>query len=413
MYVIYFIRLFFVLTAFGFFSVAVAQNRTFDILDGQDKIEVPFSFTHNFIIVEVRLFGMMPMNFIFDTGAENTILFTKQFADFLNVEYDLRIPIVGADLSRKLYALVARSIEFELVGLPTQKKDILVLEENPFNLSEITGVQIHGILGGSFLKNSVVEIDYRKQKLIFHSPLTYRAPGKSHSKIELEILGNKPYLMAKSTLMNGIETDLKLLVDTGAGLPLLLHNNSHPSLELPEHYILGKLGIGLGGYIEGYIGRTNKLSIDEVAFDNVLTSFQDISEAVALGTIWPRNGLIGNQLLSRFDVSIDYVKELMYVKPRSRYNRKFKMDKSGLILVAIGPDLNNFMVQGTIENSPAEEAGLQHGDRLVRINGLPAKGYSLDQVHRVLQKRIGKKIKLVVYRQGETLKLRFELRELI
>jgi len=409
----YLIRFFFALIAVCYSNMTIAQNRTFDILNGRDKIEIPFSFTHNFIIVEVRLFGMMPMSFIFDTGAENTILFTKQFADFLDVEYDLRIPIVGSDLSKTLYALVARSIEFELVGLPAQKKDILVLEENPFKLSELTGVQIHGLLGGSFFKNSVVEIDYKKQKLIFHNPASFKPPGRSYTKIDVEILGNKPYLDATSTIMDGAAIDLKLLVDTGAGLPLLLHNNTHPSLELPEKYILGQLGFGLGGFIEGYIGRTKKLSIQDVTFDNILTSFQDISQAVTMGTIWPRNGLIGNQLLLRFSVIIDYVKENMYVKPRARFNRKFKMDKSGLILIAIGPNLNNFVVQGTIANSPAEDAGFLRGDRIVRINGLPARGYSLDQIHRVFQRRTGKHIKLVVHRNGQNLKLHFVLKDLI
>jgi len=357
---------------------------------------------------------MMPMNLIFDTGAQNTILFTRQFADFIGVEYDLRIPIVGADLSRRLYALVARSIDFELIGLPPQRKDILILEENPFNLSEITGIQIHGLLGASFFKNSVIEIDYRRQKLIFHNPTTFKAPRRSYTKINVEILGNKPYLEASCTLMNGTTVDLKLLVDTGAGLPLLLHNNTHPSLELPEQYILGKLGIGLGGYIEGFMGRTSKLRIEEdIVFDNVLTSFQDISEAVTMGTIWPRNGLIGNQLLMRFDVIIDFVKEEMYLKPKSRFKRKFQMDKSGLVLVAIGTDLDNFMIQGTIAGSPAEHAGLLHGDRLVRINGIPAKGYSLEHIHRILQKREGKRIRLVVYRNGKNQKISFELKELI
>jgi predicted aspartyl protease len=409
----YFIRFYFTLIAACCFSLAVAQNRTFDILNGRNKIEVPFSFTHNFIIVEVRLFGMMPMNFIFDTGAESTILFTRQFADFLNINYDLRIPIIGSDLSQKLYALVARSIEFELVGLPSQKKDILVLEENPFNLSEITGIQIHGLLGASFFKNSVIEIDYKRQKLIFHNPMNFKPPGRSYTKINVEILGNKPYLQANSTLMNGTSVNLKLLVDTGAGLPLLLHTNTHPSLVLPDHYILGELGIGLGGLIEGYMGRTSKLSIEDIVFDNVLTSFQDISKAVTLGTIWPRNGLIGNQILSRFDVIIDFVREELYLRPKRRFNRKFKMDKSGLILIAIGPDLNNYMVRGTISGSPSENAGLLRGDRLVRINGILAKVYTLDYIQHILQKRVGKRIKLVVYRNGQTLKLRFYLRDLI
>lgn len=409
----YLIRVIFAVIASSCYSIAIGQNRTFDILDGQNKIEVPFSFTHNFIIVKVRLFGMMPMNFIFDTGAENTILFTRQFADFLDVKYDLRVPIVGSDLSRELYALVARNIEFELVGVPAQIKDILVLEENPFNLSEITGIQIHGLLGGSFLKNSVIEINYKKQKLIFHNPVTYNAPRGAYTKINIEIYGNKPYFDAESVLMNGAEVNLKLLVDTGAGLPLLLHNNTHPSLVLPEQHILGKLGIGLGGYIEGYIGRTNKLYLEDLTFDNVLTSFQDISKSVHIGTIRPRNGLIGNQILMRFHVILDYIQGAMYLKPRVRYNRRFNMDKSGLILIAVGPNLNNFLVQGTIANSPSELAGLKRGDRLVRINGLPARGYSLDQVHRLLQKRVGKKIKLVVYRNGQSVKVRFELKDLV
>ena len=122
---------------------------------------------------------------------------------------------------------------------------------------------------------------------------------------------------------------------------------------------------------------------------------------------------IGNQLLNRFDIIIDYVKEEMYVKPKSRFNRKFKMDKSGLILIAIGPDLNNFVVQGTIADSPSEEAGVQQGDRLVRINGLPAKIFSLDHIHNKLQKKTGKRIRLVVSRNGQSVKLRFNLRELI
>ena len=390
-----------------------SQNITFDILGGEDRVEVPFKFIHNFIIVEIRLFGMLPMNFIFDTGAENTILLTRQFADFIGTDYDLRIPILGSDMSQRVYALVARSVEVELVGLPPQRRDILVLEENHFNLTEITGVQIHGLLGGSFFKNSVLEVDYKKQRLIFHNPQQFKPPGSGFNQIPVEIDHNKPYVQAGLRLQAGTSIDLRLLLDTGAGLPLLLHNNSHPSLTLPDNYILGLLGVGLGGFIEGYVGRTDQLELAGIEFNQVLTSFQDIQTTVDNQVIWSRNGLIGNQLLHRTRMIIDYVREIAYFKARRGHSRRFRMDRSGLIVVATGVNLDGFIVRGTIPGSPAEAAGLLPGDKILRLQGLPAHGFKLDQLTRILQKKEGKRIRIVIERDGQRKKIEFRLRELV
>lgn len=407
------VRCLLVVMAMSVTCSVVGQNQHFDILQGEERIEIPFNFTHNFILIDVRLFGLLPMKFIFDTGAEHTILFKREFADFLNVTYDLRIPIVGSDQSRELYAMVARNVDLELVGLAPLKRDILVLEENYFRLDEVTGTQIHGILGAGFFRNIVVQIDYKKQRLILHKPEEFEEPPKSFRRIDVEMLSNKPYIRATGTLLNNTTLALKLLIDTGAGLPLLLHSNTHPSLEPPEELILGKLGIGLGGYVEGSIGRIRSLSIEDIAFDFVLTSFQDLREAVIETTSQSRNGLIGNQLLSRFEVYIDYVRERLYLKPRSSYKRKFKMDRSGLIIFALGHSLNQFVIQDVIRDSPAAEAGLLPGDVIRRLQGLPSSFYTLDHISSVLQKREGKKIKLVIERKGQLRRIQFHLRDLI
>jgi predicted aspartyl protease len=386
---------------------------TFDILDGKNKVTIPFSYRHNFIVVEVKLFGAIPLSFIFDTGAENTMLLTREFADFVDIEYDLRIPLLGSDMSQRVYALVARSVEIELIGLTPQRRDILVLEENDLNLAEIIGVPVHGIIGGSFFKNTVVEIDYKRQRLILHKSESFDPPGSSFNRVPVNMDHNKPYISADTRLLSGERVKLKLLVDTGAGLPLLLHNNSHESLVLPQTYILGRLGVGLGGYIEGYVGRIASIEVGGIEYEQVLTSFHDLATTIMTDSEITRNGVIGNRLLHRMQVMIDYVHEEMYVKPRSRYNRKFRMDRSGLIIVATGLDLDEYVIRDLLVNSPAAEAGIQPGDKLVRFQGFRAGSYTLDNISRTLQKKEGKRIKLVVKRDGERIKYSFRLRKLI
>jgi hypothetical protein len=384
----------------------------FDILNGHAKAVIPFEYANNFILVEVRMFGMLPMSFIFDTGAEHTILFQKEFADIFNIPYDLRVPIIGSDLSREIYALVARSVDIEVNGLESAQRDILVLEEDYLTLDEITGRPIHGILGSSFFKNVVVEIDFRKNRIILHDPDTFHPPG-GHEVFDIEIRSGKPYLRSEIHLADQETVNVTLLVDTGAGLPLLLHNNTHPKLKLPEHHITGKLGLGLGGYVEGYLGRLALLEIGELQFPQMLTSFQDLSKSILADSSRFRNGLIGTQLLARFNVQLDYVNEHLYLKAAGNYNKRFRMDKSGLVIFAMGQNLNVYIVQDILDNSAAQEADIRPGDIIRKVQGLPSTFYSLNNLLRVFQKREGKVIHLVIQRKQEMLRKRVKLKELI
>lgn len=66
------------------------------------KATIPFRYIHNFIIVEARIYGIIPLQFIFDTGAEHIILFKREYTDLLQVPYDRRIPVLGSDMSREI-----------------------------------------------------------------------------------------------------------------------------------------------------------------------------------------------------------------------------------------------------------------------------------------------------------------------
>ena len=108
---------------------------------------------------------------------------------------------------------------------------------------------------------------------------------------------------------------MNLLIDTGAALPFLIFTNSHPSLQIPENFIKGNLGKGLGGELEGYLSKLPHLQITEQhGFNNIITSFQDLPPGVTQDVYNSRNGLIGNPILERFNVIIDFVGSTIYLK---------------------------------------------------------------------------------------------------
>jgi C-terminal processing protease CtpA/Prc len=171
--------------------------------------------------------------------------------------------------------------------------------------------------------------------------------------------------------------------------------------------------MGLGGYLEGYIGRIQNLSLGEIDFSGVLTSFQDIEETWLMDKDRYRNGILGNQLLSRFNIYFDYIREQIHVKPYRTFRKPFQMDRSGLVIFAYGQDFNKFIIKDIIDKSPAQEADLREDDIILKIQGFPGKFYTLDGLNHLFQKKPGKRIRLVVLREGEVLRKEFILRDLI
>ena len=396
-------------------TAGYVQNINFDLLQGQSSVKIPFELKHNFIIINVRLNGILPLHFIFDTGAQYTLLFKKEYSDILRIPYLRRIPILGADLSQELYALVAQNITVDIPGRIKVRKDILIFEEDYFQLDELTGIFIDGILGGDAFKHYVTQIDYRKQILTLTKKEHFQEPGSHYHRIPLRLKEAKPLLNATVTLENNARVPVSLLMDTGSGIPLLLYANTHPNLSIPEKTILGQLGKGLGGYLLGYMGRIKQLDLpSNLEFTNVLASFQRLDSASQIFTQNnERNGILGNQVLRRFDVIIDYPDSVLYLKPTRSYKQKFNYDRSGMLIYAIGHNLKDFYVNTIIPGSPAEEADIREGDLIPKIRGLPASLFDLTSINRMLMKRPGKKIKVTIERNGERMEKTFRLRDLI
>lgn len=391
-----------------------SQVMGIDVLGDEDKVEIPFTFEHDYIILKVKVDDKINLRFMFDTGAEHTILFEKVIGDLLGLDYDDRIKVLGSDLTQEVGALISRNVNVKLENASVVNRDLLVLEQNYLKLPELTGINVDGIIGGGFFRNLVVNINYKKKKLVLFQPDKFAIDRNEYEMVDLMLEQQKPYFFSNVVNQDGDTVMLKLLIDTGAALAFLINTDSHDKIELPDKIIKGTLGVGIGGVIEGFIGKTNYLSLgDQLSFQNIITNFQNVDSLVMDQVDFKRNGLIGNTLLSRFDIYIDYLRDKMYLKPRKNYNEAFDYDKSGMFLLVFGNRLDQFMVNYVVEGSPAEEAGVRKGDIVKKFGCWSTKFYNLEKLTNKLAGKAGKTIRLKLERGETQFKVSFQLRDML
>lgn len=392
--------------------LTMSQSFGFIIKEKKDVIEIPFEIHNNFIIVQVVINKSLPLKFIFDTGAEHTILSKNIIASALRLSYDRPIKIIGSDLNKEIVAYVSTNVHIKVGDAVAPTQDILILKDDYFKIDEYVGQEIHGIIGADLFRNLVLKIDYRKNLISIQQSRDFKKPRGKWKEVPVTIEKYKPYIVANAHYNDKI-SKIKLLIDSGASLSLLLHTNTSEDLDLPESLIKGSVGKGLGGILEGFLGRLNRLEFGDFYFNNIVANYQDISESVKLESVSKRNGILGGVLMSRFDIIIDYPKEKLYLLPHRKYNKKFKYDKSGLELIISGTQLKTILIYNVLDNSPAYEAGIRKDDQIMSVNYAHYNLLNLKGVNRKLTRKVGKKIRIKVKRKGEILVFKFKLRELI
>ncbi len=390
----------------------LAQHRTFT------KEEVPFRFEGNFILISVLFNNLLPLTFILDTGAEYSILTKKEIADFLNIDYQKRYTLYGADMQEELYAYLSKNISLQMGDLQATHRSILVLEEDYFRFEEYSGLQIHGILGADFLKRFTLQIDYQKQMVTFFSPVYFKNKVKINKDnvdlLPFTLIKSKPYIRCTTHLYGEEINTLNYLIDTGAGLSLLLYTSIDSLKNAQVKMLNSPIGLGLGGKLEGYVGRIKNFQFASKSFPELITKFQQKPIFFDSLMITPRDGIIGNNILSAFSkVIFDYNTSKIIVSKNPKKVKQRPYDRSGLIIGASGDNLNIFTILRIIENTPAFKSGLQIGDRIKKINGLSTGILSLDMINNKFRGSIGKKMRITIQRDNQFIEFELQLEEII
>lgn len=393
---------------------AFSQALGFSLADGKKKVQIPIEIYNNLIVVPVVLNGTLPLKFILDTGVRTAILTQKAYTDILNLSYSRKYTIAGPGGEQMIDAYITNNVSLELPGVLGRGHALLVLGEDYLELRNYLGTDVHGILGYELFSRFIIQVDYDKRLLTLTMPKRFKKKRKFQA-IPIKIQDTKPYVTTSVVLADGTQLTAKLLVDSGASHGLMLEPTSDRRIVVPDSTISSIIGRGLGGEITGKVGRIGSLKLGTYEIKNVIASFPDPNsyfDSLKLGAT-ERNGAIGGEVLSRFTVIFNFPKEEMYLKKNSSFKKRFHYNLSGLTIKAKGSRLNVFEITEVRKQSVSDQAGVLAGDLILSVNGIQTSGLDLNTLNGFFNNKPGKKINLIVDRNGEQLKLNFALADQI
>ena len=288
---------------------------------------------------------------------------------------------------------------------------MLVLEKDYLELRNYLGTEVHGILGYEVFSRFIVEIDYIKKVLILQLPEQFKAP-RNFQELPIAVQDTKPYVYTEIEINDSTRLKAKLLMDTGASHGLILEPESDSKITVPEKHINSIIGRGLGGVITGKIGRIKSLEIGKYKITHVLANFPDANsynDTLKTSRHVFRNGALGGEILSRFDVIYNFPGEKVYFKKNSAFKKEFYFNLSGLTIKARGARLRKYEITDIRKNSAAEKADIKVGDVLLYVNGTSVDEFNLNQVNGFLNSKPGRRISFEIERNGVRIKRVFKL----
>lgn len=349
-------------------------------------IEIPIT---NQIYLQAGINNSAPMWFLLDTGSTWTFLDADKARE-LNIATEGSRTVETGEI-HPLNITFARGTTLQVSGLKIPIEQLAVM---PLKFAHAP--QIVGIIGSDLFKRFAVEIDYLAKTLVLFEPKNYKAQGQI---LPIEILEEIPHVLVYISKGNVRSQPAKLLVDTGAAQTIVLYApfvEQHKLLETTAGTIEAAAG-GLGGGSVMRKVRAKSVTIGETAFDNPLMYFSPNRRSAE----W-RDGVLGNGLLNRFKMTIDYSHRKIILQPSERLNIPTDFDSFQIEIVQEG---KQFKVKDVYQPAIGGVPGLKPGDILMEINGRETSNLNLIQIKRMF-KLDGEELALVVKRGEKTVPIK-------
>lgn len=383
-------------------SSSVARSQ--EIIDVPEaKLITRFNFqllSGGIIILQARLDDYADtLNFILDTGSGGISLDSATTAYFglKRTASDKTIRGIGG----------IRSVEFALghrLKMPGLEVKDLDFHINDYSLlTSVYGVRIDGIIGFSFLRRYIVTLDYEESQVSVYSPGIFKYPrGGVLLRPNFTSIPMQPV-----SLKDGKTITHKFYFDTGAGLCFLLSESfARDSAVLAKNKIMVPTQAeGLGGKRPMMLTVLKEVKIGPYRFRKVPTYvFKDEYNV----TSYPNTGgLLGNDLLRRFNVVLNYPDQTIHLVPNKFFSGPFDYSYTGLGIYLYDDEI---VVDDVIPGSPGEKAGFKAGDAIIAIDNNFSRNI---QVYRNLLQNADHVVKVVVMRNGEAKMLTLSVRNIL
>lgn len=343
-------------------------------------------FTGGVILIKGSLNNIQDsLNFILDTGSGGISLDSV-------TALSLKVPITPSDKTIRGIAGV-RTVSFaynNTLKLPGLSVDSLNFHINDYDiLTSVYGERIDGIIGYSFFNRYIVKIDYDSMKIHVFSKGSMKYPRGGH--LLKPLLVN--LLIQSATIGEDVSRFSRFYFDTGAGLCLLLSQDfvQDSAVISPQRKRVITQVEGMGGKKMMELTVVKNFKLGPYKFKKVPAYVFDDEFNV---TSYPYlGGLIGNDILRRFNTIINYEKRDVYLIPNTHFRDPFDYSYTGLNFYYIN---NKVIVTEVMKGSPAEQAGIKEGDEIIGINNILTK--NMLALKNALQVP-GEKAKILVQRE--------------
>jgi hypothetical protein len=350
--------------------------------------QIPFTtFTGGVVVVKAQLVGYPDtLNFIMDTGSGGISLdsITCVRLNITPLLTDKFISGIGGIRQLRYVnnrSLIIGNIRVDSLNFHVSDYDIL---------SSVYGDRIDGIIGLSFYSRYIIKIDYDSNLIYVYSRGNFKYPKGGFTLkpniVSLPIVG--------AALRDVRDVSANFYFDTGAGLCLLLNSDfiNDSSILNTEKKPLPTQAQGMGGKANMKVTTMKEFKLGPYRFRNIPTHiFDDVFNVTSYPFL---AGLIGNDVLRRFNIILNYEKRIFYLTPNSHFRDPFDYSYTGLGLYWIEGEIR---VGDVMKDSPADKAGFKVDDVVIAINSNMSQNL---QLYKSMLQNTGERVKILVNRPG-------------
>jgi hypothetical protein len=382
------------LTAITSLTGALGAQETFVQPASKFITKFPFTVFQGGVILLRAQLNNFPdtLNFILDTGSGGISL------DSGTCE---RLRLSPQQSDKTILGIAGiRQVKFlynETLLLPGLKVDSLDFHVNDYDiLTSVYGDKIDGIIGYSFFSRYIVQINYDSMQISVFTRGPFRYPKGGY--LLRPVIAGLPIIGAELK-EDSKRHSSRFYFDTGAGLCTLLSTDyvADSNILDSRKKIFYTQAQGMGGKANMQLTTVKEVKVGPYRFRNVPTYlFEDQYNVTSYPSL---AGLVGNDILRRFNVTLNYERRSIYLLPNSHYKDLFDYSYTGLSLYWEDGEVH---VGDIMQGSPAEKAGLKQDDVVLAV----ANNFSNNvQTWKNLLQNAGEKIKILVKRNTELLQL--------
>jgi hypothetical protein len=371
--------------------------------DRQSVLLTRFSFREfpgGTMIIKARLNGFTDtLRFIFDTGSSGVSLDSS-------TALRLGMSPIPSDkfifgVAGKTKALFLNNLSLILPGLQIDSLDFHV---NDYGiLSNSSGEHIDGIVGYPVINRFIIKVDRDSSYLEFWTTGNFNYPEDGFILQAGQF--NTPIINA--SVKDNAMINSKFFLDLGAGLNMILSNTfveENNFLSKKSRYFRVQLE-GLGGKINMSATVIKEIKIGQYNFFFVpVYIFRDTNNITCYPSL---SGLIGSDLMRRFNLILNYSRKEIWAIPNTYFRDPFDYTYTGMELYSIN---GKILIEGVIEDSPADRAGVKEGDIVLAVNNHEVQ--DLRSVKNSIQ-NTQNKLRLRLQRNGRNIEIRFKVASMV